>query len=138
MCLILDANKYSEFLDMNNSELQPVREWIRKKGGKLVYSPTKKMEEELGRHKKMENRFRQYAQAGLVREVDRDKVDDKEAGLTGLLSDDGHIVALALVAEVKLLVSGDKNLHDDFKNIVRGKVYQKLRHKNLLRQDTCP
>ena len=138
MCLILDTNKFSDFLDPDNSDLQPVRDWIQKKGGKLVYSPTKKMEEELGRHQEMKNRLRQYVQADRVREVDREKVDHKEAGLTGLLSDDGHIVALALVAEVKLLVSGDKNLHDDFKNIVQGKIYQYSRHKNLLRQDTCP
>ena len=138
MCLILDADKYSDFLNPNNSDLQPVRDWIQNKGGKLVYSPTKKLKEELGRHKRMKSRFLLYAQAGRVREVERDKVDHMEAGLTGLSSNDSHIVALALVAEVKLLVSGDTDLHDDFKNIVRGKVYQNPRHKNLLRQDTCP
>ena len=138
MCLILDADKYSDFLNPNNSDLQPVRDWIQNKGGKLVYSPTKKMKEELGRHKRMKSRFLLYIQAGRVREVDRDKVDHKEAGLTGLSSDDSHIVALALVADVKLLVSGDKNLHKDFNKIVRGKVYQNPSHKNLLRQDTCP
>ena len=48
------------------------------------------------------------------------------------------IVALAMVAGVNVLVSRDKDLHDDFKRIVNGKVFQNEKHKHLLRRDTCP
>lgn len=137
MCVILDANSYSDFLDKDNAGMQPLRDWLGRQG-KLVYAPTRRMKAELDSHRSMRKRFVEYSQAGRVKEVDEEEVVAKEAELTGLSSDDGHIVALALVAEVDLLVSHDKNLHDDFKRLVKGKVYQNEKHRHLLRRDTCP
>ena len=68
------------------------------------------------------------------------------------VSDDPHIIALAMVANVKVLVvervyddprrpegrGRDSDLQEDFKNIVGGRVYQTKRHSRLLRKDTCP
>ena len=137
MCVILDANSYSDFLDPENANMHPLRKWIGDRG-KLVYAPTRRMRDELEKYGDMKKRLVEYAQAGRVKEVDKDEVDAKEAELIGLSSDDGHIVALAIVAEVSVLVSRDKNLHDDFKKIVNGRVYQNEKHKHLLRRDTCP
>ncbi len=137
MCVILDANSYSDFLDMGHAGMRPLREWLRTRG-KLVYAPTEKMRAELESHGPMKKRLMEYSQAGRIKEVDQAEVIAKEDVLTGLASDDGHIVALALVAGVNVLVSHDKNLHEDFKRIVNGRVYQNEKHKHLLRRDTCP
>ena len=138
MCLILDTNQYGEFLKPNNADMQPVREWIRRKNGKMVYAPTEKMERELGKHGLMKKKLGEYRQGGRLKIIDKEIVNHTEAGLTGLSSDDGHIVALAIVAEVKLLVSKDQDLHNDFKKIVKGKIFQNKDHEHLLRRDTCP
>lgn len=138
MCLILDADRFSQFLDPGNRDMKPVRDWINKQNGKIVYAPTEKIQDELNRHKSMQRRFSQYRQAGRIRIIDKEKVNEKENRLTGLSSNDKHIIALAIVSGVKLLISGDTNLHDDFKKIVRGKIYKNRSHKRLLRQDTCP
>ncbi len=137
MCVILDANSYSDFLDMEHAGMRPLRDWLMTRG-KLAYAPTEKMRGELENHGPMKKRFMEYSQAGRIKEVDRDEVIAKENVLMGLASDDGHIVALALVAGVNVLVSHDKNLHEDFKRIVNGRVYQNEKHKHLLRRDTCP
>ena len=137
MCVILDADSYSRSLDSDNTGMRPVRDWMKGRG-KLVYTPTQRMKAELESHGQMAKRLVEYRQAGRLIEVDPDEVDATEAGLTGLSSNDGHIVALAIVAGVNVLVSRDKDLHDDFKRIVNGKVYQNEKHKHLLRRDTCP
>ncbi len=137
MCAILDADSYSRFLDPDNSDMRPLRDWLRDRG-KLVYAPTQRMKAELEGHGPMRRRFVEYSQAGRLIEVNPHEVEAKEAELTGLLSNDGHIVALAIVAGVKVLVSRDRDLHDDFKRIVKGKVFQSEGHKHLLRRDTCP
>ncbi len=137
MCVILDANSYSDFLDADNTGMRPLRDWLRTQG-KLVYAPTRRMKAELDSHGQMRKRLVEYSQAGRVKELAGEEVVAKEAELTDLSSDDAHIVALALVARVDVLVSHDKNLHDDFKRLVKGKVYQNEKHKHLLRRDTCP
>lgn len=54
-------------------------------------------------------------------------------------SDDPHIIALALIAGVKVLVSKDNKLIADFKgHVSRGKVYKTKSHRHLLTKDTCP
>ncbi len=96
------------------------------------------MKAELETHGPMRERLVEYRQAGRLIEVDPHEVDAAEGELTGLSSNDAHIVALAVVAGVKVLVSRDRDLHDDFKRIVNGRVYQNEKHKHLLRRDTCP
>ena len=138
MCLILDANRFSQFLDPGNRDMKPVRDWIRKQNGKLVYAPTKKIQEELEWHKPMKKRFGEYRKAGRIKIFDKEKVQEEEKKLTSLSCNDPHIIALAMVSGVKLLVSGDKKLQEDFKNKVGGKIYKNRTHKHLLRHDTCP
>ena len=55
-------------------------------------------------------------------------------------SNDAHIIALAIVAKVRVLVSGDRDLCTDFKNpnLVGGKVYQNKTHAHLLSRYRCP
>lgn len=141
MCLILDADKFGDFLNDNNPDMDPVRNWIHRRNGKLAYAHTEKIRDELAKYQPMEKRIFDYRRAGLLKIVRTADVEKREKELNesnSLSSNDSHIIALALVAGVKLLVSGDKDLHRDFKEIVGGKVYQNKGHKRLLRRDTCP
>ena len=78
----------------------------------------------------------------LLKRVPPQDVQEKADELKGkITSDDEHIIALAIVAEVKVLVSGgDRKLITDFKNpdLAGGKVYLRKQHAHLLKKDTCP
>ena len=138
MCLILDTNRYGLFLDPNNEDMEPVREWIDKKNGKIAYAPIGKMRDELEKYPKMRRQFEQYRRADKLKNIPVEIIEERKNRLPPLRSDDPDIIALAQVSEVKLLISDDENLHADFKTIVRGKIYQTRSHKRLLRNDLCP
>ena len=138
MCLILDTNKYGDFLN-HKPDMEPVRKWVEGKG-RIAYSPTKKFEEELNRAPNMKMKFIEYRQANRIKDIPKEKVEKMEKTLSNLKSDDPHIIALALVANVKLLVSADKNLQKDFMSIIGGRVYDKgiSGYKKLLEKHKCP
>ena len=136
MCVILDTNMYGRFLNQQDTDMEPVRDWMNKHG-KIVYSETSKMVEELRKFPKMEVQLRGYRQAGKLKLIDKDKVDATASKLDDLRSNDSHIVALAMCGNVKVLISEDQALHQDFKK-TGGKVYQYRKHIGLLKKDTCP
>lgn len=139
MCLILDANKYSDYLDPTKEDMDPVRDWIEKKNGRIAYAPTEKMEQELNNHREMYKQMNRYGRRGKIKIWDKDEVAQKAEELSDLQSDDPDIIALAQVANVKLLVSSDKALGKDFKRKIRkGKVYKKREHRHLLDHNICP
>ncbi len=137
MCIILDANMFGRFDDPNNEDLKPVHRWLSKQYGKIVYSDTHTLRDEWKRGgSRLLERLRQDGSLKLVSKSD---VEERRKSLAGRIqSNDEHIVALALVAAVKVLVSNDQALHQDFKNLVGGSVYQTKSHAHLLRTDTCP
>ncbi len=138
MCAILDADMYGRFLNPQNADMEPVRDWMNKHG-KMAYSPTSRMEAELRRSPRMEKKFLEYSRAGKLKRFDKIKVSAFASKLEseGLRTNDSHIVALAICGNVKLLISEDQMLHRDFKKKARGKVYQYKAQKHLLRKDTC-
>ena len=139
MCLILDANMFGAFLDRDNEDMAPVRNWLDSRNGKIAWSPTSKMRRELKRYgKKMEDEFRRYGDAGKLKRIDKATVERAKERLPKLRSDDPEIIALARASGVSLLVSADRNLHADFKRIIGGSIYQTRRHRRLLRPDVCP
>ena len=135
MCIILDANCQSDFVNRHD-DMKPIHNWIDNRGGRIAYSATGRFQEEsTGIFIK---KLRELSRAGKTKLIDSGKVEEKQHALPELESDDSHIIAMALVANVKILVSRDEALHKDFKNIARGKVYQNAGHKRLLKPDTCP
>ena len=127
--------------------MQPVWRWLegaqetRRRGkatrrGKLAYSPTEKFNDEVKKHP-FKTKLFELRRAGLLKVVPAAEVKEAEDALPPLKSDDAHIVALAVAGKVSVLVSRDKNLHADFKNLARGKVYQTAKHKRLLKPDLC-
>ena len=176
MCLILDANSLTKFKN-RDEDMEPVWYWLRRKNGKIVYSDTEKFRSEWEHRSGIELMRGLLEEDGLnpsslisigwdqlMRQLQRrdklrlvsaqdvqEKVDELErAGI--LRSDDPHIIALAMIANVKVLVvertyddprrpegqGRDSNLQEDFKTLLGGKVYQTKSHSRLLRNDTCP
>ncbi len=120
--------------------MQPLWNWLENKNGKIAYTNTRKFDEEWERGG-VTDLIKLLKQAEKLKEIPAPDVQEKENELRGkIVSDDPHIIALAIVADVTVLVSSDQALHRDFKNrnLVGGKVYQNKKHARLLTKDTCP
>ena len=143
MCIIVDTNTFHKFREPDDEDMEPVWTWLEKRDGKIAYADTEKLEAEWnkGGMQNLRNRLRR---SGQLKVVSSEDVQEKADELKGEIeSDDEHIIALAIVAGVKVLVSyreGDRDLFDDFrdKNLVGGRVYTRKTHTHLLTKDTCP
>ena len=140
MCVILDVNNIGKFNEPVDEDMKPVWNWLDRQNGKIAYASTKKFEEEWERGGGIQLR-RELQRRNKLKEIPAQDVQEKADELEGKIeSDDPHIIALAIIANVKVLVSNDRTLHEDFKNrdLVGGSVYQTKSHSRLLRKDTCP
>ena len=140
MCVILDVNSIGKFKDPADEDMKPVWDWLDRQNGKIAYASTKKFEEEWERGGGIQLR-RELQRRNKLKEIPAQDVQEKADDLEGKIeSDDPHIIALAIIGDVNVLISGDRTLHEDFKNpeLVGGKVYQTKSHSRLLRKDTCP
>ena len=143
MCIIVDTNTFHKLREPDDEDMEPVWTWLEKRDGKIAYSDIEKLEEEWNRGG-MQNLRNRLRQRGKLKMVSPQDVEEKASELTGMIaSDDEHIIALALVAGVKVLISyrkGDRDLFEDFKNrqLVGGKVYTRKAHARMLTKDTCP
>ena len=144
MCIIVDTNTFHKFRESDDEDMEPVWTWLEKRGGKVAYSDIEKLEDEWNRGgmQHLRNRLRQTGKLKIVSPQDvQEKADELKDRIA---SNDEHIIALALIASVKVLVSyrgGDRDLFDDFrdKNLVGGRVYTRKTHaQRMLRKDTCP
>ena len=140
MCVILDANCIGKFnKNPVDKDMKPVQQWLERKNGKIVYSDTEQFKKEWDEGGGYALR-RQLQRRDKLKLMSVQDVRQKENELTDKIkSDDAHIIALAIVAGVKVLVSNDNKLIRDFKeHISQGKVYKTKSHRHLLTKDTCP
>ena len=143
MCIIVDTNTFHKFREPDDEDMEPVWTWLEKRNGKIAYADTEKLEEEWNKGG-MQNLRNQLRRTGKLKIVSSQYVQEKADELKGeIASNDEHIIALALIASVKVLVSyreGDRNLFADFKNrqLVGGKVYTRKTHTRMLTKNTCP
>lgn len=142
MCIIVDANRLGVFLrEPPDEDMQPVHNWLNK-GGKLIYSTGGRFAKEIRGNQRQ--RLEDYYTAGKARLIPEVKVNEtlRHVQKKLLKSDDEHVIALALAAQVDLLCTDDRNLMQDFKNKQimgrQGQIYTKSSHKRLLRPDRCP
>ena len=143
MCVILDTNTFGKFKNPADEDMKPVWKWLNNRNGKIVYANTKKFEDEWerGGMSHLRDQMMRAGQLKLVSEGVQEKADELKGEIA---SNDEHIIALALIARVKVLVSyreGDRDLFTDFKNseLVGGKVYTRKAHaRRMLTKDTCP
>ena len=81
-------------------------------------------------------RLNELYRAGRARLVPNTEVEKKVKTLKKsnhqLQSNDIHILGLAKASNTKVLCTKDKKLHQDFKKIIKGKVYQNKKHQHLL------
>ena len=143
MCIIVDTNTFHKFKNPDDEDMEPVWTWLEKRDGKIAYSDIEKLEEEWdnGGMQNLRNRLRQRGKLKVVSSQDVQERTNELKGKT--TSNDEHIIALALIAGVKVLVSyreGDGDLFADFKNrqLVGGRVYTRKSHEHMLTRDTCP
>ena len=140
MCIILDVNCISKFKNPADEDMEPVWDWLERKNGKIAYAYTEQFNKEWDEGGGYQLR-RDLQRRDKFKEIPAQEVQEKADELEDRIeSDDPHIIALAIIADVKVLVSNDRRLHGDFKNrnLVGGKVYQTKSHSCLLRNDTCP
>ena len=143
MCVVVDTNTFGKFKNPADEDMAPVWKWLDDKNGKIVYSNTKKFEDEWerGGMSHLRDQMMRAGQLKLVSEGVQEKADELK---NKIASNDEHIIALALIARIKVLISyreGDRDLFDDFrdKNLVGGKVYTRKAHaQRMLTKDTCP
>ena len=140
--MILDTNTFGKFKNPADEDMAPVWKWLDNRNGKIVYANTEKFEDEWerGGMSHLRDQMMRAGQLKLVSEGVKKKADELKGEIA---SNDEHIIALALIAGVKVLVSyreGDRDLFTDFKNreLVGGKVYTRKTHARMLTKDTCP
>ena len=134
MCIILDTNFIGEYL-RPTEDMLPLMKWV-EEGGKIAYSPTPELKEEF------ERLFREYGRSERLKFIDKEDVEREEERIKNdgqLRSNDSHIIALAIVGNIKLLVSRDRKLGEDFKKMIhKGKIYKEKEHSHLLENVDCP
>jgi len=137
MCMILDNNTWGDFLK-KKLDMQPIHNWLEQKSGKLVYSNHRGFQE---LSKKYQRHLKEYSRAGKAHLVSLEKVEKaiKEIKKKHDIkkSNDPHILGLAKASNVTVLCTKDRILHNYFKNIIGGNIYQNKNHKHLLTPDLC-
>ena len=143
MCIIVDANRLGKLLsEPPDEDAAPIRRWLERANGTLVYSTEGKFRGELGG--KARTKLANYSRAGKARLIAADRFADDERLLREdrrLKSDDPHVLALARFSGVRLLYTGDKKLMADFKNVElvrpKGRVYSDAANARLLTSTVC-
>jgi len=140
MCLIIDANVVHKVFPRPTDDFLPVHTAIIDGCARIVYGG------QLTREYERLMPFRRYLlrldQQGRARQVPDARVDAETARLAGAgacASNDPHIIALALVGQVRLLCSEDDDLQTDFTNVAllgkpKGNVYKRARHAPLIKK----
>ena len=137
MCMILDSNRWIDFSNQKE-DMKPIRKWLEKQNGKLVYSNYEPIQKELNYLKN--NNLKAYYEAGKALFIPNEEVEKKVEEIKNkyqLRSNDIHILGLAKASNAKVLCTKDRKLHQDFKDIIRGKIYQNKKHQHLLTPDLC-
>ncbi len=143
MCLILDANIIHKVFPSPSADHQPVQEALTSLRVTMVYGG--QLRREYLQIRWFRAFLRRLDQTGAAKIFPDDEVDAQTEAIRlagGYLSDDPHILALAIVTNVRLLCSEDHNLSTDFTNgdIIRdprGSVYRRAEHAHLLRRHCC-
>ena len=142
MCMIIDANRLGGFLaDPVHEDAAPIRDWLDRRGGRIVFSTGGKFAREVGRS--LRNKLADYVRAGKAIRIPPERFANDEIALEPMInSDDPHVLALARETGVRLLYTGDGDLIADFKderliNHPRGSVYSRASNANLLTRSAC-
>lgn len=138
MCLIVDNNLAPDFFCRSIPDLAPLKSAVLNSICCLYYGG--ELRREYFHSEKVRRMVRQLDQAGRAKAIPDAVVDAKTNEVAQqCVSDDPHIIALALESGARLLCSLDQDLHTDFTNpelidAPRGHVYQNAAHEHLIRR----
>ncbi len=121
---IVDVNAH-EIVCENGTSDSDLLDWIRRRDGLLCYTATGKFHEELSRAKSYQLLLRTWLASKTALLVSEEELTHAKGilkpHLPGLVSDDSHVLELAIASGVEVLVTRDKKLIVDFKTVM-GKV----------------
>jgi hypothetical protein len=137
VCLIVDANVAPRFLVQSSA----VIDWLFGERGAPRLVAAGKLREELAKNDGVRRQLVQLDRAGRLRSADPEWLQREERRLRAVgvcVSNDLHVLALAIVTGARTLATDDNALAADFKNKrimdgPRGKIYRDpARHGPLL------
>lgn len=153
MCVVIDADTFSEISDGNNEDFEPLRNWISQDGHTVIYGGSK-YAEELSNHGKFRAYLRELEHAGSTRKLSDQEVDDTREFLKRnfVLAqyNDHHIAAILFVSGCRVVSSHDKGCHQLIQDccshsgrsvimkqlpnlsVNRPKIYQNKSHESFL------
>jgi len=142
MCVIIDASLAARiFASPMQEDFVPLWNWVRCRDGCIVYGG--QLAAELERVRQGARQLKHLSAAGKAYRVPSESVVAETRAVRNLgicVSDDPHVIALARASKARVLCSGDRNLHADFKNLrllpaPKGRIYQNAEHASVLRHD---
>ena len=148
MCVILDSNRGADYVNDKDEAIRQVREYVEQGKLKLVF-PWGQLLSEYKRSYKVLRLFKTYGRVGFTKSIpdyeckkaekELKRLEDKKKIIIKSDEKDFDTLVLAKAAKVKLLVTRDDYLTDDFKNsqIIGGSVYRYKKHKRLLDENEC-
>lgn len=155
MCVVFDADTFSEISDSNNDDFEPIRRWIRQDNHKVLYGGTK-YKKELEKHSKFRRYLKGLSAIGNAHKLEAIDIDNVEGFLQSRFTsgkyNDHHIVAILLVSGCRVVSSHDNGLHRLIQDcygtteiskirisiyklrVCKPSIYQNKSHQSLLRQ----
>jgi predicted nucleic acid-binding protein len=145
MAIVIDVNVFPcvfDVLSKRHSEFAPVKAWIERREGFLLYGGTKFKEELLQSYRRA-RLIRTLRDAGFAVEIATPVVDalevEVQARVNGNKCNDPHLIALLAAARCTLLCSLDKESFPFVKDrslypkgSPRVRIYSNSRHASLL------
>lgn len=146
MTIVVDVNAFPSVFDQKNedhAEFAPVKAWIERGEGFLIYGGTKFKGELLQSHRRVKL-VRLMRDAGLALEIDDAVVDEMESQIRKKVAssacNDPHVIALLAAARCGLLCSRDKESYPYIKDrslypkaCPKVRIYTGLRNRDLLK-----
>lgn len=115
MCIIIDANQAGDLTRGERPYVKVVLEWI-DSGGAIVTGGD--LERELFKLGKMRGLLNELSRSGQLKQIRPERVLRRQQQIVHQCkSNDPHVVALAIEANTRLIVTEDKNLIADLKNL---------------------
>lgn len=146
MCIIVDANKVSSTLGASRDDIGvEICRWLGSTKGGMVIGGH--LRTELARDKTALDFVTELQRVGRVYNKIEWEPQIKQCmqKLVGrLVSDDPHVLALAIVSGARTLITSDKKLQQDFTDNTiiskpQGKIYSSVKHAHLLKHSSrCP
>jgi PIN domain len=144
VCLIIDTSKAAAFFNEPwASPHAPISRWISIRNGQVVYGGLLRTElEQIGEARRV---LKNWVNTGRANRLSDEAVTERAAQLQAdgvCISNDHHILAVALLSGARVLFTGDNDLATDFQNAAliaapRGHVYRTEADAHHLRHTTA-